>query len=108
MAVVRNQLAAHGFRVTPATSGPEALRLIAERSIDLVILDVMMPRMSGFEVCRRLRERHPLDRLDSAAEKLRLLLDELFELSRVGIQANPPEEVAFGELVRTGELTGEI
>ncbi len=34
------------------------------------------------------------------AWKLRQLIDELFELSRVGIQANPPAEVAFGELVR--------
>ncbi|MCP3963927.1 MAG: hypothetical protein GY719_39325 [bacterium] len=30
---------------------------------------------------------------------MRRLLDELFELSRVGVQANPPEEVAFGDLV---------
>ncbi|MCP5029301.1 MAG: response regulator, partial [Actinomycetia bacterium] len=61
--VLTNQLAARGFRVTPAASGPEALRLLAERSIDLVILDVMMPRMSGFEVCRELRERYPLEEL---------------------------------------------
>ncbi|MCP5029051.1 MAG: response regulator, partial [Actinomycetia bacterium] len=61
--VVSNQLTAQGFRVTPAASGPEALRLLAERSIDLVILDVMMPRMSGFEVCRQLRERSSLEEL---------------------------------------------
>ncbi len=41
-----------------------------------------------------------LDRLDAAAHKLRRLLDDLFELSRVGVQSNPLEEVAFGELVR--------
>ena len=239
--VVSNQLTAHGFRVTPAASGEEALRLLAERTIDLVILDVMMPRMSGFEVCRKLRERysleelpvifltarnqaedlvvglaagandylpkplsksellarvqthlalllvnrqlasmvaertlrltererllsererligeleeknaelarfnytvahdlknplvtirnylglmrrdatsgrtkrleHDLDRLDSAAAKLGLLLDELFELSRVGIQANPSEDIAFGELVREAlaVLAGQV
>ncbi|MEM7587426.1 MAG: ATP-binding protein, partial [Acidobacteriota bacterium] len=39
-------------------------------------------------------------RLDAAAQKLRRMLDELFELSRVGFQANPSEEVDFGELVR--------
>ncbi|MCP3963726.1 MAG: histidine kinase, partial [bacterium] len=51
-----------------------------------------------------------LDRLDAAARKLRRLLDELFELSRVGIQANPPEEVAFGDLVREArlQLAGQV
>ncbi|MCP4372055.1 MAG: histidine kinase, partial [Deltaproteobacteria bacterium] len=51
-----------------------------------------------------------LDRLDAAARKLRRLLDELFELSRVGIQANPSEEVAFGELVREAlaQLAGQV
>ncbi|MCP3960304.1 MAG: histidine kinase, partial [bacterium] len=45
-----------------------------------------------------------LDRLDAAAHKLPRPLDELVERSRVGIQANPPEEVAFGELVREARL----
>ncbi len=51
-----------------------------------------------------------LDRIDTAADKLQRLLDELFELSRVGIQANPPEEVAFGDLVREAlvELAGQV
>jgi two-component system alkaline phosphatase synthesis response regulator PhoP len=39
----------------PATDGLEALRLAASRRPDLVLLDVMMPQMSGFEVCRRLK-----------------------------------------------------
>lgn len=39
----------------PATDGLEALRLAASRKPDLVLLDVMMPQMSGFEVCRRLK-----------------------------------------------------
>ncbi|MBP8303259.1 MAG: response regulator [Phycisphaerae bacterium] len=38
-----------------ATDGLEALRLAASRKPDLVLLDVMMPQMSGFEVCRRLK-----------------------------------------------------
>jgi len=39
----------------PAADGLEALRLAASRRPDLVLLDVMMPQMSGFEVCRRLK-----------------------------------------------------
>ncbi len=46
----------------------------------------------------------------AAARKLQRMIDELFELSRVGIQANPPEEVALGELVREAlsELAGKV
>lgn len=38
-----------------ATDGEETLRAVAEFAPDLVLLDVMMPRLSGFEVCRKLR-----------------------------------------------------
>ncbi len=61
--VLVNQLAAQGYEITPAASGPEALAAIDRRPADLVLLDVMMPRMSGYEVCRALRERFPLDEL---------------------------------------------
>jgi len=39
----------------PAYDGPEALEVIAKRPPDLVLLDVMMPKMSGFEVCRKIK-----------------------------------------------------
>ena len=44
-----------GFVVSTAASGPEALDRIAAERPDLVLLDVMMPEMSGYEVCARLR-----------------------------------------------------
>ena len=39
-----------------AGSGPEALALVAERRPDLILLDIVMPEMDGYEVCRRLRQ----------------------------------------------------
>src|SRR6185436_12885820 len=48
-------LSFRGYRVETATSGEEALGVIAERLPDIVLLDVMMPGMSGYDVCRRLR-----------------------------------------------------
>jgi len=44
-----------GYRVVQARAGDEALRRFAEEEIDLVVLDLMLPRVDGLEVCRRLR-----------------------------------------------------
>lgn len=49
------RLAAEYFEVLTAYSGKEALKVCAENDVDLVLLDVMMPEMDGFEVCRRLK-----------------------------------------------------
>ncbi len=42
-------------RTIPAHDGLEALEIIAKEPPDLILLDVMMPKMSGFEVCRRIK-----------------------------------------------------
>jgi adenylate cyclase len=49
-------LSPRGYRVLGAGSGPEALTLAAEHRPDLVLLDIVMPEMDGYEVCRRLRQ----------------------------------------------------
>ncbi len=49
-------LAANGFAVTSASSGPEALERVRTEIPDLVLLDIQMRGMNGYEVCRRLRE----------------------------------------------------
>ncbi len=45
-----------GYRVIPAFDGEQALALFAEHDIDCVCLDVMMPNLDGFEVCRTIRK----------------------------------------------------
>jgi DNA-binding response OmpR family regulator len=45
-----------GYAVVAARDGEEALRLTTERRPDLVVLDVMMPKLTGYDVTRRLRE----------------------------------------------------
>jgi DNA-binding response OmpR family regulator len=44
-----------GFTVVEASSGAECLRLVKERRPDVIVLDLMMPEMDGFAVCRSLR-----------------------------------------------------
>ncbi len=48
-------LAPRGYTVVPATSGEAALERVAAEPVDLVLLDVVMPGVDGYEVCRRLR-----------------------------------------------------
>lgn len=45
-----------GYQVSVATSGRQALEVVNRRRPDLILLDVMMPEMDGFETCRRLKE----------------------------------------------------
>lgn len=45
-----------GFEVTTVADGAEALRVLEDRRFDLVVLDGMMPRVDGFEACRRIKE----------------------------------------------------
>ena len=44
-----------GFRVVPARDGEEALARFSEERVDLVVLDIMLPKLDGLEVCKRLR-----------------------------------------------------
>ena len=51
----RTILEQKGFEVTSAAGGAEALEILASRVFDLVLLDVMMPEMDGFTVCRKIK-----------------------------------------------------
>jgi two-component system phosphate regulon response regulator PhoB len=55
--LLQYNLEKEGYRVTLAGDGEEAMTLAAEQAPDLVVLDWMLPKVSGIEVCRRLRAR---------------------------------------------------
>jgi CheY-like chemotaxis protein len=53
--LIEAMLAPYGYSISSASSGEEALQLTASDPPDLILLDVVMPGMSGYEVCRRIR-----------------------------------------------------
>ncbi|MBN9693851.1 MAG: hybrid sensor histidine kinase/response regulator [Verrucomicrobia bacterium] len=72
--VLGSMLGQLGYEIVAASDGPTALKRLVLRPPDLVLLDLLMPGMDGFEVCRRIREMHeftdlPVIFLSAADEK---------------------------------------
>jgi two-component system, OmpR family, response regulator VicR len=65
--IVRMRLEMYGYQVVLAYSGEEALEKIAVLTPDLLVLDVNMPGIDGYEVCRRLRD-------DPVYDELRIIM----------------------------------
>jgi two-component system alkaline phosphatase synthesis response regulator PhoP len=54
--ILEFSLTMEGYNILTAFDGEEALRVIEQERPDLVVLDIMMPKLDGYEVCRRLRK----------------------------------------------------
>ena len=61
--MIRYNLEAEGFRVHTAMSGDEAVDLMHDKLPDLILLDWMLPGLSGIELCRRWRSREETSRI---------------------------------------------
>ena len=83
VSILARHLQREGFNPVEAMSGVECLRLVGEHRVDVILLDLMMPEMDGFQVCRVLKENPataeiPIimitarDDLDARAEGMRL------------------------------------
>jgi DNA-binding response OmpR family regulator len=59
LALVRFRLEREGYDIVSASDGQTALELALDRAPDVAVLDVMMPRLDGYELTRRLREHEP-------------------------------------------------
>jgi two-component system phosphate regulon response regulator PhoB len=76
--ILAYNLEAQGFSVTQAADGEEALLFVAEATPDLIVLDWMLPSVSGIEVCRRLKSRSetrgvPIIMLSARSEEVDLV-----------------------------------
>jgi DNA-binding response OmpR family regulator len=69
---IRANLEARGFEVLTAVDGEEGLKLTELELPDLILLDIMMPRIDGFEVCHRIREwsKIPIIMLSARADEM--------------------------------------
>ncbi|GBD25409.1 Transcriptional regulatory protein WalR [bacterium HR30] len=63
LVITRGILEPKGYEVIEATSGPQALALVEQSPPDVVLLDIMMPGMSGLEVLQQLKERYETARI---------------------------------------------
>jgi two-component system sensor histidine kinase ChiS len=58
--VLKNYLGIEGYNVMAVSGGHEALEIIGRHNFDLALLDVMMPKITGYDVCRRIREKYSI------------------------------------------------
>ncbi len=71
------------YHVFPALSGEQALEIMGDKEIDIAVLDVVMPDMDGYEVCKQIRRRHrlkPIQIVMISGFNHKNDLDELLEL----------------------------
>jgi class 3 adenylate cyclase len=54
--LLRDPLEVHGYEIVEAENGEQALQMVVQRPPDVILLDVMMPGLDGYEVCRRLKK----------------------------------------------------
>jgi PAS domain S-box-containing protein len=102
--VVKSQLANKHYSLTTASNGKEALALLEQNSFDLVLLDIMMPGMSGYEVCERLRQQYPQDQLPVLMLTAKNQIADLLQGFRSGANDYLTKPFVKDELVARVEL----
>jgi len=102
-AVCRLNLELEGFDVLEAAEGKEALALALRERPDLVLLDVMMPAMDGFDVARRLKSNPATSKIPVVFMTALAASDDRrrgFEAGAVGYVVKPFDPVYLGDTVR--------
>ncbi|WP_336789170.1 response regulator transcription factor [Paenibacillus sp. MMO-177] len=97
--VQKDYLLAHGFEVDIADRGDSGLELALQGEYDLILLDLMLPSMDGYEVCRRIREESNVPILIVSAKK-----EEIDKIRGFGLGADDYILKPFG----LGELVARV
>jgi DNA-binding response OmpR family regulator len=122
-ALLKDYLSENGFRVITAADGAEALMVASRERPDLILLDVMMPNLDGFEFMKVFRKRHniPIIMLTArVAESDKVVglelgaddyvtkpfgMHELLARIRAVLRRTSPEAIVAEEILRVGDLT---
>ena len=120
--ILKFNLEKNGYRVIEALEGNEGLRLALAKNPDLVLLDVMLPGLDGFGVCRKIREKSsvPIIMLTARDEEVDKVLGlelgaddymtkpfsvrELLARVKANLRRTSPETEETGDVLRIGDL----
>ncbi|MFK5971152.1 MAG: response regulator [Candidatus Marithrix sp.] len=98
--VLENQLRIENYAITRANNGQEALDAVnSGTSFAIILLDIMMPKMSGFEVCRIIRETHPPNLLPIIMLTANNQVSDLVEGMQSGANDYLTKPFSKGELI---------
>jgi two-component system, cell cycle response regulator len=97
--MMQHLLETSDFRCDVAKDGPEAIRMVAEKHPDLIILDVSMPTMDGFEVCRILRGEEKSSDIPILFLSAKVELEDRMKGFQMGADDYIPKPFSYDELV---------
>jgi len=98
----------NGYRVLKSNDGAQALRLVAREKPDLVMLDIMMPDVSGLDVLRFMRRDPRLEQIPVLVVSAKSTPDEIQTGLKAGARLYLTKPVSYGELQRAvEEATGD-
>ena len=98
--LVAISLQSEGFRVLAASNGPQALAQLADTNPDVLLLDIMMPGMSGIEVLREMREHHPVPIILLSARSSAASVSEGLDLGADDYVTKPFHPTELGARIR--------
>ena len=115
VAGLRDNFEYEGYEVLTASDGAEGLGRALNDAPDLVILDVMMPKMSGLDVCKQLKAKRPsvpVIMLTARGQALALLADDAVVLMVFFLAAQPTHLQGFGvkpdQRQRSSQFMGNV
>ena len=111
--LIRKYAAFEGYDVTEAEDGMSAMEILRNKDFDLIILDIMMPDVDGFTVCRELRKKSwaPVIMLSARGEEYDKLHGFEVGVDDYVVKPFSPKELMMrvaAIIKRTGKVTGDI
>jgi two-component system sensor histidine kinase ChiS len=97
--VLSNLLGLKNYKLIEAKNGEEALSILGDNKPDLILLDIMMPKMNGYEFCRRLREKYSMSELPVIMLTAKNQLQDLMQGMEAGANDYLPKPFSSDELL---------